>query len=60
MIAGNSVFPVKDVDPVAVFVVQEVHLLILVEVRANEGIAAFDVVAEIGEGSLAPDFELAI
>ena len=43
--------PVEDVDAVAFLVVEQRHLLLLVEVRADEGVAALDVVAEVGQGA---------
>ena len=43
--------PVEDVDAVAFFVIEQGHLLLLVEVGADEGVAAFDVVAQVGQGA---------
>ena len=45
--------PVEDVDAVLGFFVKEEHLLLVVEIGADEGIAALDVVLEIGENALA-------
>ena len=50
--------PIENVDTVALFVVEEAHLLVFVKVRADEGVAAFDVVAEVGEGARAEELEV--
>jgi len=42
--------PIENVNAVALLVVEQGHLLLLVEIRADEGVAAFDVVAEVGQG----------
>ena len=43
--------PVEEVDAVLFFLIDHGHLLLLVEVGANEGVAAFDVVAQVGQGA---------
>jgi len=45
--------PVEDVDAVLCFLVEEGHLIVLVEVGADERVAALDIAAEVGEDALA-------
>ena len=49
---GKLGIPVERVDPVALFLVDQVELLPFVEVGADERVAALDVVSEIGQGAL--------
>src|ERR1035437_1033731 len=49
---GKLGVPVENVNAVAFFVVEQGHLLLLIEVRADEGIAALDVIAEVRQGTL--------
>ena len=44
--------PVKGIDPVHLFLIKQGHLLMVVEVRADQGIAALDVVGQIGQDPL--------
>ena len=43
--------PIEDVDAVAFFVIELGHLLLLIKIGADERVAAFDVVAKIGQGA---------
>ena len=44
--------PVEDVDAVAFVVVEQAHLLAVLEVGADERVAALDVAAQVGQGPL--------
>ena len=50
--------PVEDVDALTLLVIKEAQLLVLVEIWADEGVAAFDVVAKIGKGAFAEELEI--
>src|ERR1035438_8742259 len=54
---GELGVPVEDVNVVAFFVVEQGHLLLLVEVWTDEGITAFDVVTEVRQGTFVEQTE---
>ena len=51
--------PIKGVDPVAILVFKQADLFVLVKVRTDEGVAAFDIVTQIRQRAFAPHLELA-
>jgi len=53
---GEFFGPIEGVDAVDLFFVEEVGLYLLVEVWSDEGVAAFDVGGEVGEGSFVEEF----
>lgn len=52
--------PVEDVDAVAFLVVEQAALPPVVEVRADERVAALDVVGEVGQGTLVVQEQLVL
>ncbi len=51
--------PVKDVDTIPFLLIHQTQILLIVEVRADEGVAAFDVVTQIGQGAFVEHGHLA-
>ena len=45
--------PVEDVDPQTLFFVEQVELSAFVEIGADQAVAAFDVLGQIGQGPFA-------
>src|ERR1039458_8668541 len=54
----ESLLPVEDVDAIAVLFIEQEHLLVLVEIRSDQGIATLDVVAKVREGALVEEPQL--
>jgi hypothetical protein len=52
--------PVKDVDTLGFFFIHEIHLFAVIEIRADERIAAFDVAAQIGERPFVKELALLV
>ena len=52
--------PVEHIDALCFFCVQQVHLFVIVEIRSDERIAAFDVAAQIGERPFVKEFALMV
>ena len=57
---GEGGFPVEDIDAEAGVLVEHVELGVVVEVGADEGVAAADVAGEVGEDALAFGEEVAL
>ncbi len=49
----KRLFPIKHIDAVARFVIEFWQVGLVVEVGADQGISALDVVAEVGQDALA-------
>ncbi len=55
---GELGVPIKDVNTIAFFFVEEQHFRLLVKIGTDERVAAFDVAAEIGQSALVIETQL--